>query len=399
MTANGMTLTDPAQAERISNARVNLITDYPWFGTLALNLIVREDTNAPTLQTDGTYLDYNPAFIAGLSRPQVTGCVAHEVMHCAMLHPYRTHSLDPDRSNRAADYAINPIIIDAGMELPAGALIERRFYNMPFEQIYAILTREDEQPGAKPKPSPCHFTPAPDQPGDEPGESQPGDQPTPGQPNPQPGMSEVDWQIAAEQAASVMRKAGTLDANLDRLIKSTRESLVDWREALKHIVEQTMPSDRSWSRPDRRFSSSGMILPGVVKENTPKLVVAVDTSGSMSQGTLNIGLSELTGLMLELRPAEIVIIACDTRIQSVETFTPDDGKLTLNARGGGGTRFAPVFEYIEAMDEPPACLIYFTDLESSDHPAEPIYPVLWLTDMTTRLVGPFGETVRIPPAR
>lgn len=402
---NGMiaTLVDPIQAERITSARVKLVVDYPWFGMLALNLTVRENTAAPTLQTDGTHLDYNPAYIAGLSRPQLTGVVAHEVMHCAMLHPYRTRDLDPGRANRAADYAINPIIIDAGMELPAGALIERRFYNKSFEQIYAILSREDEQPDAKPQPSPCHFTPAPDQPGNDQPNDQPGDMPSPGQPDNQPGpasMSEVDWQIASEQAASIMRKAGTLDADLERLIKSTRESMVDWREALKHIIEQTMPSDRAWSRPDRRFSSSGMILPGVVKENTPKLVVAADISGSMSQSTLELGLSELTGLNYELRPAEIVLITCDTRIQSVETFTPDDGELTISTRGGGGTRFAPVFDYIEAMDEPPAALIFFTDLMNSDTIlTEPSYPVLWLTDDTTREVGKFGETVRIPPVR
>ena len=65
-------------------------------------------------------------------------------------------------------------------------------------------------------------------------------------------------------------------------------------------------------------------------------------------------------------------------------------------RGGGGTAFTPVFEWVaENLDEEPACLIYLTDLESYDTPDDPGYPVLWAAVETSRKDGPFGRTVKI----
>src|SRR5207244_3632167 len=102
----------------------------------------------------------------------------------------------------------------------------------------------------------------------------------------------------------------------------------------------TTPSDYSWTSPNRRYVAAGVYLPGTVKENTPRLALAIDTSGSIGQEMLDTFAAELSAIMLETRPAAIDVLYCDSRIQGdVETFTPDDGEITLTPRGGGGTRF------------------------------------------------------------
>jgi predicted metal-dependent peptidase len=68
-------------------------------------------------------------------------------------------------------------------------------------------------------------------------------------------------------------------------------------------------------------------------------------------------------------------------------------RFSWNRKGGGGTDFRPVFEWVEESQTEPACLIYLTDLCCHSYPAPPDYPVLWVTE--SRRTAPFGETVRI----
>ena len=110
--------------------------------------------------------------------------------------------------------------------------------------------------------------------------------------------------------------------------------------------------------------------------------------------------SELQAVASEARPDLITVIYCDTHVRSTEEFTADD-EIKLTAKGGGGTRFSPVFQSLasatDETGEPPACLIYFTDLDAPDRReiTEPDYPVLWVTDLSVTDNGPFGQTVRI----
>src|ERR1035438_1690251 len=72
--------------------------------------------------------------------------------------------------------------------------------------------------------------------------------------------------------------------------------------------------------------------------------------------------------MHEARPERLQVVYCDTRVRSSEVFTPDDGAVTLHAKGGGGTRFQPVFDMVNqqtAEQDAPKALLYFTDLVCS----------------------------------
>jgi predicted metal-dependent peptidase len=66
----------------------------------------------------------------------------------------------------------------------------------------------------------------------------------------------------------------------------------------------------------------------------------------------------------------------------------------MNAHGRGGTRFTPVFDYVEEHDLQPDALVYFTDLGCSDYPDDPGYPVIWAaTERATK--PPFGDVIDI----
>jgi Putative metallopeptidase domain len=126
----------PSSTElRIQKARTALLLDHPFFGSLLFRLKGRECRSIPTMATDGVSLYYNPEFVDTLNSATLAGVLAHEVMHPALHHHVRRSGRDSGRWNEACDYAINPLLLDAGLSLPEGILIDNRFREMSAEQI------------------------------------------------------------------------------------------------------------------------------------------------------------------------------------------------------------------------------------------------------------------------
>ncbi len=103
------------------------------------------------MATDGVSLYYNPEFVDTLNSATLAGVLAHEVMHPALQHHVRRSGRDPRRWNEACDYAINPLLLDAGLSLPDGVLIDHRFRGMSAEQIYNVRDAEAQPQSGRPE--------------------------------------------------------------------------------------------------------------------------------------------------------------------------------------------------------------------------------------------------------
>jgi predicted metal-dependent peptidase len=122
-------------------------------------------------------------------------------------------------------------------------------------------------------------------------------------------------------------------------------------------------------------------------------VIGVDTSGSIGDEELKQFAGEITAISDQAKPEAIHVVYCDAAVNGIQEFGPSE-PVVLEAKGGGGTDFRPVFQWVEANGISPVCLIYLTDLCCYGYPSPPpSYPVLWVTD--SRRVAPFGETVKI----
>jgi predicted metal-dependent peptidase len=81
---------------------------------------------------------------------------------------------------------------------------------------------------------------------------------------------------------------------------------------------------------------------------------------------------------------------CDTEI-SVQVVEAAE---ELAPKGGGGTMFSPVFEWVNENRPHTKGVVYVTDGYCSDFGEEPTYPVLWvLTAENGGFTPPFGEVV------
>jgi predicted metal-dependent peptidase len=124
-------------SDLFANARAALLVGAPFWGVLSLRLPPVEDSSVRTLQTDGATIRYSPDFVAGLSRGLLRTTIAHETMHCAALHHTRRDVRDLRRWNIACDHAINPLLVEAGFELPERMLFNPAYAGMSAEEIYA----------------------------------------------------------------------------------------------------------------------------------------------------------------------------------------------------------------------------------------------------------------------
>lgn len=363
--------------DKIRKARAGLVLDHPFFGALALRQQIQIDPDCDTAWTDGSTMGFNPDFIGGLPIDQLKSVIAHEVLHVGLAHHARRQEREHKKWNAAADYAVNGLLIDSKFSLPAGALIG--FQGLTAEAIYNKIPTPPENQGNDPgKMGEVR---------DAPGKN--------GKPSPaEAAAAEAEAKATLAQAAQQARAMGKLPASIARLVEEMLQPKVDWREILKRFINQSAKNDYSWTPPNRRYVYKNIYLPSLRNQETGEIVVAVDTSGSVSSSQINEFAAELTSIVEET-PSTVKVIYCDSKIKNTEVFNRDDLPIILNPSGGGGTSFVPPFEHVDESELSPACLIYLTDGECSRFPDEPNYPVLWALTQKINFDPPFGESIVI----
>lgn len=416
-------------------ARSELVLDHPFFARLALRLELREDPECRTAWSDGEVLAYNPQYIASLTPARIKGLQCHEVLHLACCHHTRRAGRDKATWNMACDHAINHVLLEAGLELPPGHLDDPRYRGRSAETIYALLRNDgDARLGADSDQlqelgamdSAEGAGGAVRNGGDDTAaEAVEARQDAEGLQGPaagsdadgsddqeehDPGMcgevrdaatardgdgrqsQEDAWSLAAAQALNEAREAGSLPGGLERLLGRQQPSTLAWGELLRRFLSGSARDDFSWVRPNLRYLHAGLYLPGLDNRSLTDIAVAVDVSGSVSQGQLDAFAAELSAILEEF-DATLDVLTCDAALTTRRSFTRQDLPLGFTATGGGGTDFRPPF--LELLDDPllPACLVYFTDLECDSFPEVPAFPVLWVTPNADHGAPPFGEVV------
>ena len=388
---------------RIQKARTTLLLDHPFFGSLLFRLKGREQRSIPTMATDGVSLYYNPEFVDTLNSATLAGVLAHEVMHPALQHHTRRAKRDPRGWNEACDYAINPLLLEAGLSLPDGVLVDPRYRGMSAEQIFNLREAEaqpqsnDQSESEQGSGSDSNYSADGEKGGGTPSvpESQGGIGQVIDAPETDDDMASIeeqerDWEIAVNQAATVAQQAGKVPAGLKRTLEGAAEAQVDWRELLRRLWSDTIPADSSWMRPNRRHIWSGLYLPGVVREGTGEIAIAVDCSGSVNARQLRLFEAEIRSILDGERTERVHVLYFDAEVHKVDTYAAGE-TFHLDPVGGGGTDFAPCFTWLDEHGIRPQTMVFLTDLYGTFPESAPDYPVLWAS--TCGRHAPFGSVI------
>jgi predicted metal-dependent peptidase len=440
---------------RFERARMGLILDAPFFGSLIVRLPVIEDDKVPTFQTNGKRILYNRAYANTLTDAELRYVFCHEIMHCSMGHLWRMAGRDPETWDKACDYVVNQMLDDYAAGVRGRVPWSRpkdildvadapQYRGLAPEEIYRMMREEKlrdertaeepplvESPGTDRKPSPATAAPnsqlstlncphgATDlsqslqsQPSPSPGigdfeAPQPDDDPQPGAEAGAESGLEEDWEIATVQAERIANMKGNCPGAASHLVNEMKAPKVSWRDVLREFIRQNAKNDWSFRRPNRRHLARGFVLPSLHSERMGRLVAAFDSSGSTRRFVADFQ-AEVQAALDECQPERIDVIVCDAKVQCVQSFEPGDA-VSIDAKGGGGTDFRPVFDLIEnpnsqpstfnaqLSEDPPVCVVYLTDLDGTYPTKEPEYPVLWCVPpgVGSGRKVPFGEIVAV----
>jgi predicted metal-dependent peptidase len=403
-------VTDEKIYRRLVRARSLLTMDLPLFAFAVLQLRLEENYHVPTMATDGIRIMYNPDFVKQLNDSHCKAVIAHEGCHPLCLHHLRRGSRDPMIWNYAGDFVINLMLKDAGLNLPEGALIDEKYRNHTTEMVYNDLFKQAENlkqylknkygaEGNEGKPSE-----------DFPGASidDTGGMGTVVDAGTASGkkFAEVKgeesqrWKILQKQASAHAKAMGYDKGNILRTIDAEASKKIPWEIYLKNWFEQVVKNDYSWEQPNRKFAYYGYYLPSLYGREIGNVFVFNDVSGSVSEKELAEYADKISQIFETFADVTVHVGYCDTAVRGeMQTFTKFDLPVRFEARGGGGTSYAPAFQYIYDNMPDINCLIYFTDMYCDDYPKQhPEFPVLWLNSGPAVLPyghPPFGEVINL----
>lgn len=414
---------------------------------------------APTMGVDRRgNLVYHDDFVTKLTDAQVMGVLRHEVLHVSFLDFDRMGHRDPMLSNICQDLVRNAQCKQDGFELPQGengkgALIpdnndsftfqfqhgkshtvthiHTRAWEDIYEELYKVWPKDPPRRGGGKGNGPerpgkgngkGNGKGKGDQQGKEngdgDGEEQGGQGTMPTDKNGKPvtrfdhhdltGAPQTEQEAREHQqriremvaqAAQEAKSQGKLPTYLERLVDELMDAKVDWKTLLAQLVQQSIPSDFTWSMPAKRGIGCGLYLPRVLRE-TVEVMVAIDTSGSIGTDELRDFLSELRAILTSFPMVKAEVIVCDADVHDVHVLTTDtiDELTKLPYKGGGGTSHAPVMKFLKEERPHAKLLIGFTDGYSDINELEPpSCPVIWA--LTEHSVSPeslkWGHVIKL----
>lgn len=375
----------------MSNARVKnklesaiskLVTFQPLYGEVFLHLNKKENKSIPTLAVGvirrvDLALYYNPDFVDSLSPTELRSVLKHEALHVLLHHLTRAKhfAYNPRGYNIAADCAINCHIEG----LPEGALYPKQFGledNQSSEFYYEKLKKEAEDKGE-------NFDQLIEGKGDTVDDHS--------------MWEDFDDDIVEEKVRNIAEKAikeqekkgwGNISGSLASQIIAANKPVVNWKKEVRWFINKLVMMGRKNTRmrPNRRY---GFTSPGSKRNYTSKLLVAFDTSGSVSDTQLEYFATELNGMIDHV---EADFIQFDTKIYGdPQPFSKKAAKIDIVGRGG--TSFYPVVEL--ADENKYDGLVIFTD-GYAPFPDKPKTRMLWaVCEQDSGVEFPYGKKVVI----
>lgn len=289
-------------AERIIKAKVDLNKSHPFFAYILMSMQVEKTAHndkCPSMAINQFGdLWWNKDFVDKLDNDELRFCLAHEVGHVATLTFQREGKRDRTIWNIATDLVINFMLMDEGLRPPkdillpdhrgiytfqsgkTGSNIQIDLNNKNAEQVYEDLIKhakvikqivKADGEGNYEGQLDGHIQGD----GDDKGDSQ-----NKGKTDSDIKSNENKWKQKAIEGATQAKMRGTISASMERMLNEMLEPVVDWRQKLFSYVTNDLPVDYTMRTPSRRFISTGVYTPTVIKENL-ELIVGVDISGSI----------------------------------------------------------------------------------------------------------------------
>ena len=354
-----------------------------------------------TAATDGINKYYNSTFVDNLNQQEVNWLVLHEVVHVALKHQLRyprKAGRDPQVMAAAIDYVDNLVVEEmvagdtAFATMPKGGLLDPKFRGWAVDEVYDFLASgQEKQEQGRPQQQPCqrsgdgksvkvagkdysldggdnadqHLDPATPSPG------APGT-PSPGTPSPSNAAQAPTTPADIEQQVDRALTQGGILAGLRgatvprKITQSIQHDTRRWDEELREYCTAQVAgrTEVCWNRFDRRRVMHEIYLPGSINEALGSMVLALDTSGSITRKQMDVMASEAALIAKACNVQELIVLYWDNKVRGEQRFTPDqydDLANLMQPKGGGGTVMGSVSRYMVDNSINPELVLVLTD--------------------------------------
>ena len=356
--------------QRISRIKSSLIIEQPYFGSIASTLKPVLNDDIKTFLSTKSNFEYNDDFVNSLSDEELGFTLTNASMHQAFLHESRIDGRMDWLWVLATDYAINCLLVNNGLEFPDGINYDERFDDMSAEAIYSTLENEiDDDKHTPEQVSQIKFE------------------------NHQEQEIDNDEQIQDmhEQLLNKAKLQGDLPLGIEILVPNLFEGRISWEDELYNVIEQAIKFDYRLFPANKRYISQGIALPSL-SGNKAKIVIAIDSSGSIDGKSLSLFLAEVESIMNTYENFEIDLLVADAKVHEHHILYPGD-ELSYTLKGGGGTNFENTFIYIEENIDDVTILLYFTDGFGKFPENEGSFETVWI--LTDNIEVPFGSKIEL----
>ncbi len=388
---------------RMLNGQNNTSSEY--------TALMTRDT--PVAATDGQNILINPDNFFNYKLPGRVFIMAHEVGHNALgdvelLHRCRITGLVPqtdggkplpfdfDTMHKAMDARVNAWLKESNIGIPP----ENGFYDDKvsgadsvldiYKRYYKHKKTDDNDGDLNPDKNHSGFDDIM-APGGATGQD-------PGKAAEQRNPDKWAVEIASARTIENIRHNGKMSGAMARFFKDILEPEVPWTDHIETLINRVVgDGGYDYTTPDPYFGGANgdqYFIPAPTGYGAGWIVMWGDTSGSRNDQEIASQISETKGIMEAVNPARLTIIWADAAIQGIEEIIDIADLDYLKPKGGGGTDYGPVRDWIKNNpDGLPDLFIGFTDgyvdFPSVEHP----YPTIWAS--STDEVYPFGDVVRV----
>jgi predicted metal-dependent peptidase len=377
------------KAESLSKTSKDLMLKEPYYGLFLIMLNKMWSGRIPTAGVSKNNINYqlviNPIFWEELSEEHRLGLLKHELLHIAFNHLNFYFSFsDRKLANIAMDMEINQYILKSW--LPEGGIDIDNYEDLNLDRkagcryYYHKLQQAKDKKDKTGTSGDQNFDKLCDSldKGEDVVDHSTWEE--------FENLSEAEKNLMEKQVQRILteaqeqtvKKRGNVPAEIKDLIiiEEIVKPKFDWRGYIRRFtgVSTKIFTKKIRRKENRRYSDN----PGLKIKMRQKMLLAIDTSGSVSNDELMEFMNEIYHLYKA--GVDITIIQCDTEIKSIEDYK---GKFELKVTGRGGTDFDPVIDYYMEHREFTS-LIYFTDGECHTH-KKPTKSILWVLSERSEL--------------
>ncbi|MDF2192089.1 VWA-like domain-containing protein [Paraflavitalea sp. CAU 1676] len=360
-------------SDDITKASIKLLIREPFYGhicTLLQRELSEQACRIAIVWDDrkGFYLRVNPGYWMNLATDELkTGVIKHQLLHLVLKHPFRRNGFGNKRIfDLAADLVVNQFLLPAQLSYDAFTIEQFGFPpNLTLEAYYRLLQQQedagvDNNPGdggdgALDEHQHWHMDPS----------SSSALKHLMNQ--------QVDDMITASCGRLPSTEIGKLPGGIQEYLQQIIDRfkpVVSWKRVLKLFAASARKTylQGTLKKPSKRYGT----VPGIRIRSKQRLLVAIDTSGSISAEDLAAFFQEVYHIWKQ--GAEVLVVECDADIQQIWTYK---GKVPEHIKGGGGTDLTPPIVYANEVFRPDG-LIYFTDGHANTPTVLSRAPLLWL---------------------